>query len=365
MLRVALVLTLALCAPAGCVPQKSSPPNALPPASEPVQPATARGLAGEWEPVEHLLISWADQSDDLAAFFADVIAAALGEVEVTLLTGHGVDVNPLYTRLSDRGIDSRRLRVERTPVDTMWIRDYGPLVVRTEAGRQVMDFAYSEDRPADDRLPSVMAKNWGLPVRAVPFDLDGGHIQADGAGRCIVSDSAFLAESKISPRVESEMWASLGCDEISIVPSLADEATGHVDMFAYVTGPGRVIVGRYSPGEDDENAALLDEAAVTLTDAGFHVSRVPMPGNSSRQVFRTYTNALALNDIVLVPVYDEDSKFEYDALTVFAGAFPGRRIIPVPSDEIIQLAGAVHCVTMTSPRQRSSVENARRRVKNG
>ena len=75
--------------------------------------------------------------------------------------------------------------------------------------------------------------------------------------------------------------------------------------------------------------------------------RIPMPSNAGHSVFRSYTNALAVNDRVLVPVYDEDSRFEATALDVFETAYPGRTIVPVDSDEIIYWSGAIHCVTMT------------------
>ena len=48
-----------------------------------------------------------------------------------------------------------------------------------------------------------------------------------------------------------------------------------------------------------------------------------------------------------MPVYAADTRFEAATLDVFAEAYPGRDIVPIPSDGIIQMAGAVHCVTMT------------------
>ena len=54
-----------------------------------------------------------------------------------------------------------------------------------------------------------------------------------------------------------------------------------------------------------------------------------------------------MNGKVLVPVYDEDTRFEAAALAVFKQAYPDRQIVPINSDSIIQWAGAIHCVTMT------------------
>jgi agmatine/peptidylarginine deiminase len=74
-----------------------------------------------------------------------------------------------------------------------------------------------------------------------------------------------------------------------------------------------------------------------------------MPDNDRRQVFRTYTNAVALNGVVLVPVYRQHQTGRGAALRTFRQAFPGRAIVPIESDGIADLAGAVHCMTMQVP----------------
>ncbi|HWN67254.1 MAG TPA: agmatine deiminase family protein, partial [Haliangium sp.] len=131
-----------------------------------------------------------------------------------------------------------------------------------------------------------------------------------------------------------------------VVPPLHGEPTGHVDMFATVTGPGQVIVGRYDPGVDPENAVRLDRTAIILRRAGFRVRRLPMPSHGDG-VFRSYTNSLAINGVVVVPVYPEAAEGEDEAFAVFRAAYPGRRIVPVVASDIITLYGAVHCTTLT------------------
>ncbi|MCA9581958.1 MAG: agmatine deiminase family protein, partial [Myxococcales bacterium] len=61
----------------------------------------------------------------------------------------------------------------------------------------------------------------------------------------------------------------------------------------------------------------------------------------------SYTNALAVNGRVLVPVYDEDTRYQNQALAVFKQAYPNHDIVPINSDGIIYWSGAIHCVTMT------------------
>jgi agmatine/peptidylarginine deiminase len=49
-------------------------------------------------------------------------------------------------------------------------------------------------------------------------------------------------------------------------------------------------------------------------------------------------------------VYNADRKHEQEALDVYARAFPNRKLVPVPSDDIMALSGAVHCTTLTIAR---------------
>jgi len=137
-----------------------------------------------------------------------------------------------------------------------------------------------------------------------------------------------------------------GCSSTLFLPELDGEGTGHIDMYATITAPGEVIVGAYTSWDDPVNAQRLDVAAKQLEDAGFLVRRIPMPMNTDGN-FRSYTNALAVNQSVLVPVYRDDTRYQDDALAVFQAAYPDRKIVPIDATEIIRWAGAIHCVTQT------------------
>jgi agmatine deiminase len=149
-----------------------------------------------------------------------------------------------------------------------------------------------------------------------------------------------------SQDIKSIFKKYLGCQTTVILPSLAGEGTGHVDMLATITGPGEVIVGQYPTNEDPTNAKRLDSAASMLKSAGFKVRRVTQPTNWDNN-FRSYTNSLAVGNRVLLPVYSDDSRFDSQAISVFKQAYPGRTIIPIDSTKIITWSGAIHCVTMT------------------
>jgi agmatine/peptidylarginine deiminase len=227
--------------------------------------------------------------------------------------------------------------------------------VRTRAGGlRVIDLPYHPDREGDDGYPERFASLENLPLSRPPLEMEGGHIQSDGAGNCIVTDDVIYMNAEYAYDEEDLrqiLGAYLGCRALSFVPALVGEETGHVDVFAYVTGPRQVLVGAYALEDDLVNARRLNHTAGILRDAGWTVTRIRMPGNARRTVFRTHTNVVVTDHTVLVPVFRADRRFERGALRAFARAFPGRRVVPIRADDVMDLAGALHCTVIALPRR--------------
>lgn len=306
-------------------------------------------LPGEFEPVELVLMTW---DESLADFYAEMLLAMEGQAPAVFAVEDG-EVEDIREALRLRGTDLSQVRFVGADADTVWMRDYGPLVVRGARGeRWTVHFDYPT-RPLDDELAATVTPLLWPDRRLVrvPMSIEGGNLLSDGAGRCLTTTLAHETDPIVrSPAGVARMLGRyLGCRDLIVLPRLAGEPTGHVDMLATITGPGEVIVGRYDPEVDPENAALLEEAAATLQRAGFLVRRVPMPDNSDGK-FRSYTNALAVNGVVMVPTYDEDEITERRALKVFRAAYPGRRIVGIDARAIIDLDGAVHCAAMSVAR---------------
>ena len=315
----------------------------LPPA-----PSAPR-LPGEFEPVDHVLVGWAQDAWGYTQTFSALVRETSYRSRITLVHSEIDDLKPLRAELSRAGVNFDAITFVYAPLDSMWMRDYGPLVVRGSRGeREVVDFSYS--RANDDRVPRVYADHSRLARRNVPVELEGGHIQADGTGRCILSEDALFRNREVGifeHDLADALRENLGCEKLIVVPQLFGEETGHVDIFLYVVGPGHVLLGRYRPDDDRKNARRLDGVSRTLRRAGFKVTRIPMPSNRRRSLFRSYTNALAVDDAVFVPVYRSERRFERVALKAFSRVFPTRSVIPIVSDEVVDLGGALHCIAMT------------------
>lgn len=305
-----------------------------------------RLLPAEYEPVGEVLVAW-DSAPHLQTFFAEFVSLASAEAPVTVLLRDDQSSERVLRVATAFGAETSRLRILEAGVDSLWVRDYGPLVVRTGETRQVVDTRYFGDL-GDDHAPNFMAdEEWNLETVDLPLDMEGGNLLSDGAGLCLTTENIFYenAHRHSTGAVRDHLRRALGCSELVVLAPMVGESTGHVDMFATLTGPGEAIVGEIVE-DDDENARVLDENARRLEGVGLKVRRVPMPGHADG-VFRSYTNALAINDIVIVPVYPEDEVFEEMALQVFAEAYPERTVLPIIASEIIESSGAVHCIGMT------------------
>lgn len=326
-------------------------------------PDDVLGLPGEYEPVDRVLFGWHAGNWAYVPFFARVLRTVTADAKALIAVESPDERELLSETLATHGVDLTRVDFVIHELDSMWIRDYGPMVVRTrDGGYRVIDLPYHADREHDDGYPITFAAHEGLPVSRSALEMEGGHIQSDGAGRCVITEDV-IERNSIYEYTEDDVRRILrryfGCAQTTIVPPLFAEETGHVDVLAYVTGPARVIVGSYRPEEDIVNSRRLNRAARALREAGFTVTRIPMPSNDHRRIFRTHTNVLVTNHTVLVPVFRRDRHHQHEALRAFAKAFPTRRVVGIVADGVMSLAGAVHCTAMAVPALRPPLHVAR------
>jgi len=230
--------------------------------------------------------------------------------------------------LRSRGFDDTmigRINWFITPLDGIWIRDYGGIVLTNPTdGLEVVDMGYysgqgavcpasPEDpprlpgRPSDDVSPTRFAPSFpdfgdGIPTFRPPLRTEGGNLQTDGAGTCFHMQRDVLLQNNFSRWMYSQtelddVYRSyFNCANVITLESLHQDPGGpplgqlqvidHVDMWMTViskrtdTNPGTIIVARLDPEDaaiDPTNAAVLERNAQTLIDAGYNVVRIPQP----------------------------------------------------------------------------------------
>lgn len=241
-------------------------------------------------------------------------------------------------------------------LESFWTVDFGPYFVLDGAGTLgIMDPRYYPWRVNDDAVPTKLAALEGLTVWRPDLDWEGGNLFSDGQGTCFTTQ-VHLAENlpQTQAQVEAQLFEYFGCEKVIWLHVLHGEGTGHIDMFFKPASPTVLLLGEYDAGEDPVNAERLEWNATILGEATnaagqpFEVRRFPMPRNDD-DVWRSYSNGIVVNDLLLVPTYAQDRSQEAEALAIFGAAFPDHTVVPLDSDGIIEWGGAIHCVTRTRP----------------
>ncbi len=312
-------------------------------------------LPGEFEPQGALLLSGPELIRTRPELLARIAAAVRDELTVFVMVNEPEEADQGRDILRRIGIPDGKVPFLPIPSNTLWTRDYGPFVTYRNGLVTIVDPWYGyEDRPLDEEVPTRFARLRGLRVVPCPVIMEGGNLLSNGAGVCVTTTrliaqnvAAGLAEANVRTRLRQH----LGVSRLVVLEPLDGEQTGHVDMFAAFTAPDTIVVGSYATEIDPINAAILNRnaarlAAVRTAHGPLRVVRIPMPSRRGGR-WRTYTNLLFANRVVLVPVYPGvDAEGEARALHVLGGLLPGRRLISIDAESLVELEGALHCVAM-------------------
>lgn len=335
----------------------SSVPSALgrAPASKVLWPSQEpeRTLRGDWEAPDTLVVAFNRDFLDFARLLIAQASRIPGTEIAVLLSNNNYDKGSLWYQqyLAYR----RNVHLVVLDLDTPWIRDYGPLQVYDSEGHALwLDALYAYDRPGDDRAPETLSLVWNVPLEPMNWGLQGGAIISNGFGLCASTIEAFQQYQidPEEPEVIDALLTQIGCSVLALVPALANEGTKHIDMFAQFTSPDSVVIAdideRVSPDDSERmNSAtwgLVQAAAVSGIE--LKVKRIPLPmGNNNR--YYSYINGLRLVETFLVPSYSgvllKEETNAYDALST---AIPDIALVAVPADTMIELQGAVHCLSL-------------------
>lgn len=304
----------------------------------------SRRLRGDWEPPQALLISYNDIWRDA---LSEIVRATDGEIPVFVLARQNDSAN----LESWRGEFPNRVHVLEWPIQSDWVRDYGPIQVADEQGKAIwLDADYRSGRTDDDLIPLRLGRMVAVPVQSLARRLDGGALVSNGTGLCAITRYNLL-EANGAEAQPHALMDQLGCEALAILPELTGEPTGHADVFVHFFAPDVVGVASVARQESAENAGRMDVAAAILEQAAdslgidLRVIRVPMPRRDS-SVYYSYLNSVDLRDKVLVPHFDGVAPSIEAAAHAAIRAASNRKIVPIDASEMVTSGGALHCLVL-------------------
>jgi agmatine/peptidylarginine deiminase len=339
-----------------------TPPQApTPPSRSPIIPKNVRA---EFNPQSALLIG----ANELIRFhqpvFKDVVRTIHTRIPVMGIINDDDDLDLGRELLAEAGLPEDAVHFIRHPLDSMWLRDYGPIFSRWTDGRvRIIDATYDNPdnlgaRTRDDAFPAYLARVLGLELDRMPLIIEGGNLLSNGDGLMVTS-------TRVIRRVENQVHSvqnigallqnHLGCRVWAYLRELEGEPTGHADFFMTFLRRNLAVVARLDPAVDATNAAILDEAAATLarqsTSMGpMLVERIPMPPPTADGFWRSYNNVLLVNGIILIPSYsDVDPALEAEARATYERLMPSWTVVSIKADSLVKKNGVLHCIGIGIP----------------
>lgn len=331
-------------------------------------------MPAEWEPQEAVWFSWPHAGGISFPGAYDRIPAAMGAAIRTASQFETVRVN---VRDKEEEAEARRhigrsdaVEYFRVPTNEPWCRDHGPVFVVNDSTGEVAvaDFDFNawggkyEGTDLDRKVPSALAQLLGMRCFTCPMVLEGGSVEVNGTGSLLTTRSCLLNPNR-NPnlsrgQIEDNLRGWLGARNILWLGDgiEGDDTDGHIDDLTRFAGKSRVITVEEENPRDPNHAILAkntEELRALRDEDGrpLEIISLPMPARrleyEGQRLPASYANFLLVNGGVLMPVFGDPR--DDLAGTLLESAFPGRKVAPVDSRDLIIGLGSVHCLSQQQP----------------
>ena len=307
-------------------------------------PPSGFHIPAEYEPISAVVISWAAYTPMLTG-----IAQAV--------TGPGrAQLWGVAAPASISGVPANKYSKINLPIDSVWVRDYGPFGITGSGKPGIVDTIYRhyQYRRNDDAVPTGLGKAKNIATFAMPLILDGGNLMVDSKGTLFMTKRTYIWNSdKSQDQVDSLLKSYFGVKKIvtfdySGYPGDPADGTGHIDMFQKLLNDHTVLisVAETEPFKTAGEKAVAWYKANKASD-GQNYTVLTVKGWQDGGTWYTYTNSLTVNGVAIIPSYSGKTEEEAAAKAAYEAA--GFTVVPVNSDESITSGGSIHCTTQSIP----------------
>ena len=257
------------------------------------------------------------------------------------------------------GVPAERYSQVDVPINTVWMRDYGPFGLSAKQARVgIVDSIYRhyQYRRSDDALPSNLGKAMKIDVFGMQVIIDGGNVMTDSKGSLFMTKRTYIWNPDLTQdQVDSAIKTYFNVKNIYTFeyagyPGWPQDGTGHIDMFMKLLNDHTVLVSvaDTEPFQSNAEKAMAFFRGRTAPD-GAPYDIITVRGWESSGTWYTYTNSLIVNRAVLMPSYSGHAGENALAEAAYEAGIPGVSVVPILSDSSIRAGGSVHCVTQTIP----------------
>ena len=342
---------------------------------------TSYRLAPEWARQDavilvwpHIRSDWGNSNDEnllqnIEITYVELSRYICEQQKLMLIAYDQEHISHIQKCLSNNRITNNNiLFIEITSNDT-WVRDYGPVCVKTETGNVILNFkfdAWGEKYPydLDDAFNYMLAKklNFNSELVSIGFVLEAGNIEVNDQGCLLSSSECFKRDISINYKnlsdLESNFRKWFGCEKIFWIKKIrliGDDTDGHIDNLARFCADDIILYSSPTSSSDENTDALtnlkqqLHSIKHQLVN-NLELVPIPLPSaitHDNTRLPASYVNFLITNQHVFVPVFND--KHDDIALKMIDDCFPTREIIDIESTSLIQQYGGIHCMSKQIP----------------
>ncbi len=250
-----------------------------------------------------------------------------------------------------------------------WCRDHGPAFLLNKKGNKkaIVDWNYNawgnkySPYDLDDVIPTLIAKEFGLPVFYPNIIMEGGSVEFNGSGSLMTSTACLLNKNRnphlSQKQIEQYLVNYYGVEQILWVDEgiVGDDTDGHIDDTVRFINED-TIIAVVEENKRDENYALLQsnlkqlKQMHLLNGKQLNIVELPMPDKivyENQRLPASYANFYICNRYVIVPIFR--SKKDAKALQIIQDCFKNHEVIGIDSTDIIWGLGSFHCLSQQEP----------------
>lgn len=268
------------------------------------------------------------------------------------------------------GVDMKQVEFFIHPTNDAWCRDHGPafLLNKKSSEKVIVDWGYNAwgnkypPYDLDDVIPTLIAKQFNLPVFYPGIVMEGGSVEFNGKGTLLTSTACLLNPNR-NPHLNQEQIEKYLCDYYGAEQILwvdegiiGDDTDGHIDDTVRFVNENTVLTV-VEEKKNDENYELLQHNLKQLKQMRLldgqqlNIVELPMPDliiYEEQPLPASYANFYIANKSVIVPTYRcaKDDK----ALQIIQQCFPDRKVVGIDSTDIIWGLGSFHCLSQQEPK---------------
>jgi agmatine deiminase len=333
-------------------------------------PAEFAPHTATWLSWPHKEASWPGKIDSIYPSYAGFIKALTAGEKICINVKDEAMKAFAVAHLQQADVDLTQVEFFFHPTNDAWCRDHGPAFLINPAAEQkkvIVDWNYNAwgnkypPYDLDDVIPTLIAKQYNIPVYHPGIIMEGGSVEFNGKGTLMTSTACLLNKNR-NPQlnqhqIETYLRNYYGVEQVLWVDEgiVGDDTDGHIDDTVRFVNEDTVVTV-IEENRADENYGLLQHNLLQLKQMRLlngrqlNIVELLMPEElvyEDQRLPCSYANFYIANQSVIVPTFR--SKRDDKAMQVIQSCFPGRKVVGIDSTDIIWGLGSFHCLSQQEP----------------